>query len=192
MKHPLALLVIPAAVSLALSGSTSKAAAAPDHFSMAMSPASADPAPGAQHNEVDVRFVQVMVINHRQATEMAGLATTRASKQQVKHLAAAIKGAQGSEAETMTGWRHSWRAGPSSADQPGHVSRHIKKLGTLSGKGFDKTFLQMMISHHERAIAVARAERARGHCSAAKAMAASIIDSHTAQIGKMRDLLRGM
>lgn len=196
MKRAFALLVIPAAaVSLAACGS-SRAATTPDHASMTMISARAGPTSAAQHNDADVRFVQMMIPHHQQATEMAKLAATRASLPQVKSLAAAIETAQGSQKETMTGWLKSWGATVPSAGPTGGVpipglqsDTAMKKLGTLSGTAFDKTFLQMMIKHHQGAITMAKTEQARGSSADAKALASSIVTSQSAEITEMQKLL---
>ena len=51
-----------------------------------------------------------MIVHHQGAIEMADLAATRASSQQVKDLAAQIKAAQAPEIEQMTGWLQAWGA----------------------------------------------------------------------------------
>jgi uncharacterized protein (DUF305 family) len=65
----------------------------------------------------------------------------------------------------------------------------MKKLGELSGKPFDRAFLQLMIKHHQGAITMARTEQARGSSADAKALADSIVTSQSAEITTMRKLL---
>ena len=65
----------------------------------------------------------------------------------------------------------------------------MKKLGTLSGTAFDKTFLQMMIKHHQGAITMAKTEQAQGSSADAKALADSIVTSQSAEITTMQKLL---
>jgi uncharacterized protein (DUF305 family) len=59
----------------------------------------------------------------------------------------------------------------------------------LSGKAFDKAFLEMMVKHHQGAIAMAETEQAQGSFPDAKAMAKSIVTSQSAEITTMRRLL---
>lgn len=207
MKRAFALLVIPAAVSLAACGS-SRAATTPDRASMTLASATvsasatagtASATSAAQHNEADVLFLQMMIPHHQQAVEMAKLAATRASMPQVKSLAAAIETAQGPQIETMTSCLTSWGATVPSADPTGGMSTpgmtsdaDMKQLGTLSGTAFDKAFMQMMIKHHQGAVTMAATEQAQGQDPAAKNLAASIATSQTAQITQMQDLLKGM
>lgn len=70
--------------------------------------ASSGSAADTTHNDADVMFVQMMIPHHRGAIEMAQLAPTRASSQQVKDLAAKIEAAQAPEIEQMTAWLQAW------------------------------------------------------------------------------------
>lgn len=65
-------------------------------------------APAASHNEQDTTFAQMMIVHHKGAIEMAGLAGTRASAPQVKELATHIKAAQQPEIQKMTSWLKTW------------------------------------------------------------------------------------
>jgi uncharacterized protein (DUF305 family) len=160
--------------------------------------ATAAPATGhnnAGHNDQDVMFAQMMIPHHQQAVEMAKLATTRASQPRVKQLAAAIQAAQGPEIQRMTAWLHGWSAAmPSGGMAMGHgggmmSAAEMNRLEKLSGPAFDKTFLKMMIKHHQGAIAMATAEQHSGMSRQAKAMAASIVRSQSAEITTMHQLL---
>jgi uncharacterized protein (DUF305 family) len=68
----------------------------------------------------------------------------------------------------------------------------MKKLDTLSGKQFDKAFLQMMIKHRQGAVTMAKTEQAHGSNVEAKVMADRIVTSQTAEITTMRKLLTTM
>jgi uncharacterized protein (DUF305 family) len=65
----------------------------------------------------------------------------------------------------------------------------MKNLGNLSGKPFDKAFLQMMTKHHQGAITMAKTEQAQGFSADAKALASSIVTSQSAEITEMQKLL---
>ncbi|MFF4268425.1 DUF305 domain-containing protein [Streptomyces sp. NPDC001536] len=157
----------------------------------------------AAHNAQDVSFAQGMIPHHRQALEMAELATDRASSAEVKDLAARIEKAQDPEIKTMSGWLKSWgeevpEAGASmpgmdhgaSSGMPGMMDdADMETLGKASGKGFDTMFLTMMVEHHEGAVDMAETEKAKGRYAAATAMADDIITGQTAEITEMNKLL---
>ncbi|POX53165.1 DUF305 domain-containing protein [Streptomyces sp. Ru72] len=169
-------------------------------------PSGTAPAARGGHNAQDVTFAQEMIPHHRQAVAMAGLAPSRAASQDVKDLAARIRKAQDPEIATMSGWLKAWgekvpddsgsgmESMPgrdhSGSSMPGMMSdRDMKKLQGLSGGAFDKAFLQMMIGHHEGAIAMARTEGSRGAYGPARTMAKSIVTSQSAEITEMQKML---
>jgi uncharacterized protein (DUF305 family) len=149
------------------------------------------------HNSQDVMFAQMMIPHHRQAIVMSEQAATRASSPKVKSLAAQIKNAQQPEIDKMTGWLKDWGA-PTRPPHGMHMAegmmseQDMKKLGTLSGKPFDKMFLQMMIKHHEGAVSMAETEQEQGVNPDAKDLARSIVTSQSAEIAGMRSLLKNM
>jgi uncharacterized protein (DUF305 family) len=201
MKRALVLVIVPvAAFGLAACGSSKKTGStATPRMSMSMSSAPAT-ASATQHNDADVMFAQMMIPHHQQAIEMAKLAATRASMGEVKKLATAIEGAQQPEIDKMTGWLTSWGAtmpssggGMSMGTGAGMMSdADMKKLAKLSGMSFDKAFLQMMVKHHQGAITMAKTEQAQGQSTDAKAMAADIVSSQSAEIATMQKLLKYM
>ncbi|MGI5490228.1 DUF305 domain-containing protein [Microtetraspora malaysiensis] len=126
-----------------------------------MTQASARPAAaaGAQtraaFNDADVMFAQMMIPHHKQAVEMADLAATRATDQEIKDLAAKIKAAQDPEIATMTGWLTAWgkpvtsSAGMAGHGMPGMMSEDdMAKLKAAKGAEFNRMFAEMMIAHH--------------------------------------------
>jgi uncharacterized protein (DUF305 family) len=129
------------------------------------------PASGGTFNNADVTFAQQMIPHHQQAIEMAKLADGRAADPEVKDLATAIERAQDPEINTMKGWLKSWGKPLPSApmgDMPGmnHGSggssgtagmmsdQDMNDLKAVKGKDFDKKFAQLMIGHHQGAVAM--------------------------------------
>ncbi|MFJ8015821.1 DUF305 domain-containing protein [Streptomyces sp. NPDC096339] len=167
----------------------------------ASAPASASAAQG-RHNAADTAFAKGMIPHHRQAVEMADLAPSRAGSAEVKQLAEQIKKAQDPEIKTLSGWLTSWGEqvpAEGAADHSGHGSGgagggmmtgdEMDQLKKASGKAFDTAFMQLMIKHHDGAVAMARTEKADGAFPEAKAMADAIITSQTAEIDRMKGLL---
>lgn len=156
-------------------------------------------ATAGEHNSADVTFAQMMIPHHRQAVEMAGLASTRSSSPEVKRLAEQIRGAQDPEIATMTEWLTSWSeptsmphmSGHDMGSMPGMMSdSEMRKLETLTGRDFDRAFLDMMTAHHKGAIEMARTEQSNGKYGPAKDMARSIETGQRAEVDKMRALLQ--
>lgn len=165
----------------------------------AQSPA-APPATATGFNQADVSFAQQMIPHHQQAVQMASLAASRASSPQVRQLARQIEVAQNPEIQTMTGWLRAWgqpTAMPADSMEgmdhgtPGMMtSQDISHLRSLHGQAFDRLFLQMMITHHQGAVEMARTQQAQGTSPAAERLARSIEATQTAQISQMRQLLQ--
>ncbi|QRP49090.1 DUF305 domain-containing protein [Amycolatopsis sp. FDAARGOS 1241] len=65
----------------------------------------------------------------------------------------------------------------------------MQKLQQAGGTAFDRMFLQMMVTHHQGAVAMAKTELASGSSPDAKALAQRIIDSQTAEIAQMQQML---
>ncbi|MFD5425319.1 DUF305 domain-containing protein [Streptomyces sp. NPDC127084] len=162
------------------------------------SPSADSSAAQEQHAAADVAFAKGMIPHHRQAVEMADLATSRAESAEVKKLAADVKKAQDPEIKTLSGWLTSWGEEVPAEGAMDH-SMHgmegmmsldeMKQLEQASGKAFDTAFMEMMIKHHEGAVAMAKTEQAEGTYEPAKKMAGAIITSQTAEITQMKKLL---
>jgi uncharacterized protein (DUF305 family) len=164
-------------------------------------PSGSSSAVTAEHNDADIRFAQMMIPHHQQAVEMAELAADRADSQPVTDLAEQIRAAQDPEIATLTGFLQAWGAevpadGGSMAgmDHGGMAGmttpEQMDQLEAASGPEFDTMFLQMMIAHHEGAIADAQTELAEGSNPQAKELAQQIVDDQRAEIAQMQQLLQ--
>ncbi|MFE9058912.1 DUF305 domain-containing protein [Streptomyces mutabilis] len=195
-----------AALTLAACGGADDAGGSAGHgghnaSASASAPASA-PASQGRHNAADVAFAKGMIPHHRQAVEMADLAPERAGSPEVEKLAAEIKKAQDPEIRTLSGWLTSWGeevpADDAAMDHSTHgmegmdgmmTDQEMRGLEDASGEAFDTAFLELMIKHHEGAVAMARTEQADGAHAPAKKMAGEIITSQSAEIERMNRLL---
>lgn len=153
------------------------------------------------HNAADTEFAQMMIVHHEGAIEMAELAVERAASAEVRALGERIAAAQGPEIETMSGWLEAWDEDqPAEADMGGmgHEGMQMEgmdqetvmaELSGLTGSGFDRRFLELMIDHHRGAIVMAEEERGDGENTEAIRLAGAIIDDQTAEITEMTNLL---
>lgn len=153
--------------------------------------------PAASSSSADVAFAQGMIPHHEQAIAMARLADGRAGAP-VRDLAARIEAAQGPEIAQLQGFLADRGAAPT-ADHGGHggmtgmtgmmSDEQMADLGRASGAAFDRSFLEMMIAHHEGAVTMARAELDAGVDPRARELAQRIVDAQQAEIAEMRALL---
>jgi uncharacterized protein (DUF305 family) len=197
-----------AALTLTACSSNDHTAAGGSH-STSTSPNPADSSssaqPAADRNPADVTFATGMIPHHGQAIIMADMAVKQASNSQVKRLGVEIKAAQGPEITTLSGWLKAWGAPVPSAsmsaghDMGGHEgmtgmmsAAELQQLEGASGAAFDKLWLEMMITHHQGAIEMAKTELATGQNQPAKALAQSIITSQAKEIATMQALLSSL
>ena len=151
--------------------------------------------PGASgHNAADVTFASEMIPHHGQAVAMADLALETAVSQDVKELANQIKAAQDPEIQTMSGWLRGWGAPVPDAQAMHHGEgmmsmEQMDRLEEATGAQFDRLWLEMMVEHHEGAIAMARTELTSGASPQAKKLAQAIIDGQAKEIATMKALL---
>jgi uncharacterized protein (DUF305 family) len=153
-------------------------------------------APGAVFADADVRFAQGMIPHHEQAVEMSdmALASGAGASADVTGLAAAMKAAQDPEITQMMTWLGEWGYDTGNASDhagmPGMMSGdQMKDLGAATGADFDKRWLEMMIEHHEGAIAMANDAIKDAKNPDVVAFAKTIVAAQQAELDTMKSLL---
>ena len=150
---------------------------------------------GRSPNGVDRAFAADMVPHHASAIEMARIAERRARARPVRELARAI--GRGQEAEIAVLRRADRRLAAAGVERgdlgvPGHMMGMDGDVASLrTARPFDRAFLEMMIPHHEGAIAMARAELAEGGDPELRELAQRIVTVQEREIRAMRSVLRG-
>jgi uncharacterized protein (DUF305 family) len=140
-----------------------------------------------EFNRQDVMFMNMMIVHHDQAIEMAELAENRTDNEEILELSRNISQAQRAENEQMTEWmqelgyetgNHHPMAGMASQEE-------MRRLETSEGENFDKLFAELMIEHHRGGIEMARNFREVGLNSELKAMQTQMIEAQQSEIKKM-------
>lgn len=166
----------------------------------------------AEFNDADVLFAQSMIPHHEQAVVMAALALDPAANAsaEIQALASDIQAAQDPEIVLMTELLTNWGQ---PVDMPGMEgmesmegmedmagmegmegmmsAEDMDNLATLSGAQFDTAWAEMMIAHHEGAIAQAQAVKAAGSNADVQLLADQIIAAQQAEIDEMTAFLAG-
>jgi uncharacterized protein (DUF305 family) len=152
-------------------------------------------------NDADVAFAQGMIPHHEQAVEMAAVAlepTVEASPD-VQDLATRIKAAQEPEVALMTDWLTAWGEPVEMGAADGHdmetmagmmTDDEMHALEEARGAAFDELWLEMMIRHHEGAIATAEGVKADGENPDIARLADQIVAAQQAEIDEMEAVLR--
>jgi uncharacterized protein (DUF305 family) len=144
----------------------------------------------------DQAFIDAMVPHHREAIEMAEAAKTRGLTQpDLQRIANDIIASQQREIDQMLEWRQQWfgsrKLGPV---LPKVLGVPESELGMEHGSAdevagaidVDAKFAEMMIPHHEGAIAMADAAKERGQHDEVKELATAIIAAQEREIGIMQ------
>jgi uncharacterized protein (DUF305 family) len=153
------------------------------------------PAPPA-HNGTDVMFLQMMLAHHAPSADLLALGRTRATRPDIRALAADVEAARVAETTAMTGWLEEWGQ-PLTADadpavHAGHGAglhtlgaAEIAELATTSPAEFDLAFVSVLIGHQHGAVELARMETAGGADPRVKELARQTDETVRAQIRQM-------
>lgn len=152
------------------------------------------PADGKLYNDADAFFMRMMIPHHNQALEMAALAPDRAGHEQIRALASRITAAQKPEIAVFRAWL---KARNLPEDQAGHSHagmkgmqppEALKALAGLRGAAFDRMFVDMMVAHHEGAVAMVTDVLRSGRDQEVERLATGIAAEQQAEIGRMRQI----
>ncbi len=169
--------------------------------------AQAAPQPQPRHSEADVRFITGMIGHHAQALEMVALVRDRATRADIKLMAERIEVSQRDEIALMERWLRARGHPEPSADSahahhdrthaqmPGMLTpEEMQRLAAASGPEFDRLFLELMIRHHEGALAMVAelfGTRGGGQESEVFHIASEVDADQRMEIDRMRTMLGG-
>ena len=151
----------------------------------------------AGFNADDVTFVSATAASYRQTSALTDQAFERSSDPRLVAVAADVAATQRPDLETMKVFLVQWDSssgGQAQDDQgavaPGTVDdTTMARLESLRGKDFDALWLRAMIDHQQGALALARAEVAKGVNVDAVATAKRLLGTYQTQIARMQQLL---
>ena len=141
----------------------------------------------------DLQFIDAMVAHHQAAIDMSLPADTNAMRPELRDFARKVIEDQFREVELMKGWRRQWYPGkpqvPTIMVMPG-MRTSLKGMESdpmkaLKGAEYDRMYVDMMIPHHEGAVALAREALAKSQRPEIKELAQSIIDAQQGEIEMM-------
>lgn len=147
----------------------------------------------------DRNFIANMIAHHDGAVDMAEMALDSAKHSELKTMANEIISAQNQEKAQMLQWQKDWGYPSTSAeDMQDHsamgmmdsVGSMTAELEGKTGDDFDKTFLSLMIEHHESAVAMAKSGPTNAQRQELKDLTQAIIDAQSKEINQMRQWQR--
>lgn len=149
--------------------------------------------------EYDKAFVTDMVAHHQGAVSMAYLALSKAKHQELKIMAQGINDSQMQEIRDMETWKKEWGYSATNnesglmagmdhgnGEMEERMAKMTKELSGLSGDEFDKAFLELMIEHHQSAVAMARPGVSGAGREEVKNLALEIVTTQTKEIDQMK------
>lgn len=143
----------------------------------------------------DRNFTANMIAHHQGAVDMAKLAQDRAGRQEIKDMANDIIAAQEQEIASMKAWQQAWGYPSTSADNmQDHaamgsmeaMSGMTAQLEGKTGEEFDKTFVALMIEHHQSAIDMARPGPTNAQHQELKDLTAEIVRAQTEEVAQLK------
>lgn len=149
--------------------------------------------------DYDRAFVTEMIAHHQGAVSMANLALKNAKHQELKDMAQAITDTQMQEIRQMENWKVEWGYGSSNTDSGGMagmdhgdgemeqmMTEMTRKLNALEGDQFDAAFLEVMIEHHQSALAMARPGVTNAGREEIRKLSSDIVIAQTQEISQMK------
>lgn len=176
-----------------------------------------DTAATPTNDSVEAGFARDMQAHHAQAVQMSVLVRDRTADPDVRNLALDVLLTQQQQIGQMYGWLDQWNlpqtsSGPAmgwmpddtegmsgmqhgstskgAAGMPGMATAEdLARLQEASGAEAERLYLQLMIPHHEGGVAMAKAAVERAEDPEVRRLAQTIVDSQTAEIALLRDML---
>ena len=140
----------------------------------------------------EIMFAQMMIPHHEQAISMSETALKKSRNQALLKLSNQIKSLQGTEKSQLAYWL---KATDSSMTMDHDMqmsgmltTKELASLKRLTGTQFDRTFLQLMIKHHQGAIEMLDLISDSRNAEA-KALAKAIKSAQSKEITSMKLLL---
>jgi len=141
----------------------------------------------------EVMFAQMMIPHHEQAVSMSETALKKSRNQGILKLSRQIVSLQSSEKSQLTYWLTATSSSLTmdhDMSMPGMLSgKELASLKRLKGTEFDRTFLQLMIKHHQGALEMLDLISDSKNAEA-KALAKAIKSAQSKEINSMKLLLK--
>lgn len=146
------------------------------------------PSESSEFNRNDLMFMNMMIVHHDQAIEMAEMAENRTDNEKVLQLARNISEAQRAENQQMTEWMQKMGYEPGAHHRMAGMAspQEMDALEDSEGAEFDRLFAELMIEHHKGGIDMARNFREVGKHSELRQMQTQMIETQQKEIEKMQ------
>jgi uncharacterized protein (DUF305 family) len=147
----------------------------------------------------EVSFVREMSVHHAQAVDMAERIRKRTNDPALALIAADIALTQQNQIGRFSGWIEQWGLPPSKPNTGSRASHNmmpgmatnsdVASIGTLPVIDAERTFLTLMIRHHQGGVTMATKALPKMTRPEVERIAQSIITSQTSEIKALTELL---
>jgi uncharacterized protein (DUF305 family) len=155
--------------------------------------------PDRANQPFDQRWLDEMIMHHQHAVMSSSMMIADSERPELRDLAERIISAQQREIDQMRQWRRDWYGAGGMADVQGAMMTQMMgnrgamraQMQQMMGNvDLDRVFLEMMIPHHEDAIAMAEQALVEAEHPDLRQLAQTIIATQQAEIDEMRGYLR--
>jgi uncharacterized protein (DUF305 family) len=150
----------------------------------------------------DLHFIDMMIMHHQEAIEMAQMVEAKSKNVGLKAFAQQLAADQPKDIDELQAHRNHWYVGKPPMDhammesmmQSMHAGMSMdmedtrRKLRAAEGTAFDRLFLDTMIHHHQMAVGMAKDATTKAEHAEIKELARKAIDKQNAEIGEMNRL----
>lgn len=151
-----------------------------------------------QGEEYDKAFLVDMLSHHEGAVSMAEAALAATDRAEIHSLATAIMEAQSKEIAEMRTWQTMWGYpvtastghvghGGGSGSMDDSMAEMTESLQGLTDASFDQKFLELMIEHHQQAVAMAQYAELNAFHSEIKELGNEIVSAQETEIATMKE-----
>lgn len=141
----------------------------------------------------DLQFIDMMSRHHSEAIGMAKMAAGKVQNAGLRQLVKTIPVDQQKEIDQMKSWRDQWYPGAPMAENPSMpgmssgMNMDMSQMQSMkNGRDFDAMFIDMMVPHHESAVAMSQDALGKAQHPEIKTLAQQIIDEQTKEIDQMK------
>ena len=142
-----------------------------------------------EFNRNDLMFMNMIIVHHDQAIEMAEMAENRTNNSDILKLSNNISDAQREENQQMKQWMRSLGYEPGNHHRMAGMAsqEEMQRIENSEGAEFDRIFAELMIEHHRGGIEMARNFRKAGKHTELQQMQTQMIETQQKEIEKMQD-----
>jgi len=147
---------------------------------------------GHQPSMLDRAFVASMIPHHQLGLELLDEAELNATDVGVRRMVFEMHSYHHGDLSKLNKWAGEWRVIPVH-EFPGSISEvELNELQAQSGSEYDIKWLELMIHHHEGALAISKAAQQGKTTGEVSILAETVSEVQSKELDQMRELLKNL